>query len=621
MRKLSVCGLFAALMVVGCSPDNSANSITAQLEGATAGPAMATSSSGVSIQPPASTVLLIGNSLTLRSARAFSGRRQLKAISWESATPAVAIVSPTSGVVHAVAAGRALVRVSPGISAAATDSIFLDVVSAQPFVISPASATVQPGTVQQLSTTSPSAVWWSSANASVASVSTSGLLTAVGVGSTSLTATNLAGVSASISVLVAAPPQAPVPTPPATLISLEINPPSVTLNAGDSRQFTVSGVWSDGATNTPTATYFATGGSITSSGLYTAGVIPGVYRVIATHPGSTKADTSTVNIAVPVATLVQLVLSPATLSITAGATQQFTVAATWSNGSTTLPALAYSATGGTVNASGLYTAGTTAGSYRVIASGGGRADTSVVTVSAPNVRTLLDMEFYSRGQYGAYASPWSKFLDNSLRHDIDYSDSIVVDVNAFPASTTTIKWNWPSRIPTSSGVWGYMFMFYGNYDGGEPFVRVTPRQVKNIETLRQDFSITHNSSGSYNVLNEFYLTSEAGNPNAKVIEIGYFLHSAAENRPFFEQGLLIGTYRDATGVTWVARMNGTFCMLMTAGYNDVVSGSIDVGATLAFLKTKGIITGNEWFNGIALGVEPVRGSGELSITRWTVSYN
>jgi hypothetical protein len=54
-----------------------------------------------------------------------------------------------------------------------------------------------------------------------------------------------------------------------------------------------------------------------------------------------------------------------------------------SDGSTVTPAVTYAATGGTISAGGLYTAGTTAGTFRVIATqqGGSLADTAAVTIT------------------------------------------------------------------------------------------------------------------------------------------------------------------------------------------------------------------------------------------------
>ena len=59
-----------------------------------------------------------------------------------------------------------------------------------------------------------------------------------------------------------------------------------------------------------------------------------------------------------------------------------------SDGSTGAVAVTYTATGGTVSTGGLYKAGTTAGTYRVIAvqQGGTKADTSAITVTATDDR-------------------------------------------------------------------------------------------------------------------------------------------------------------------------------------------------------------------------------------------
>jgi hypothetical protein len=132
-------------------------------------------------------------------------------------------------------------------------------------------------------------------------------------------------------------------------------------------------------------TWEASGGSISTEGAYTAGETPGRYHVIATRQGGTEADTAIVNLSTSAPTLLQLVLNPATFTLAPGETTQFTVTGSWSDGSTTVPAATYAATGGTITPGGLYTAGAAAGSYRVIATqqAGGNADTSIVIVSAP----------------------------------------------------------------------------------------------------------------------------------------------------------------------------------------------------------------------------------------------
>ncbi len=186
-----------------------------------------------------------------------------------------------------------------------------------------------------------------------------------------------------------------ITVPPPTLSQLVLSPATSTLLPGESQQFTVSGSWSDGSNAAPAVTYSATGGTITAGGLYTVGATPGIFRVIATHQGGTRADTSAVTVLVPPPTLTQLVLNPASLTLEPGATQQLTVTGYWSDGSTSAPAVTYSATGGTVTANGLFSAGHSPGTFAVIAMhvGGTKADTSAVTiVSAGSCLRTVNVE-------------------------------------------------------------------------------------------------------------------------------------------------------------------------------------------------------------------------------------
>jgi len=84
--------------------------------------------------------------------------------------------------------------------------------------------------------------------------------------------------------------------PPPTLTRVILTPAAVALAPGATQQFTVAGAWSDGSSTAPAVTYAASGGAITATALYTAGMTPGSFRVIATQQGGMKADTSTVTV-------------------------------------------------------------------------------------------------------------------------------------------------------------------------------------------------------------------------------------------------------------------------------------------------------------------------------------
>jgi hypothetical protein len=78
-----------------------------------------------------------------------------------------------------------------------------------------------------------------------------------------------------------------------------------------------------------------------------------------------------------------VILSPASVSLVSSGTQKFTAYGRNSVGDSVAVLVTYAATGGTISSTGLYTAGSTGGSFRVVAAASGISDTSLVSVSAP----------------------------------------------------------------------------------------------------------------------------------------------------------------------------------------------------------------------------------------------
>ncbi len=245
-----------------------------------------------------------------------------------------------------------------------------------------------------------------------------------------------------------APPPAPPPAP--TLQAVVLAPTSVTLLAGATQQFSAVGQWSDGSSKIEPVTYAVTGGSMNASGLYTAGSTAGSYRVVATS-GTGKADTSSVIVNVSAATLQAVVLTPASATLAAGATQLFSAVGQWSDGSSKVEPVTYSVTGGSMGAAGLYTAGATAGSYRVIAtSGTGKADTSAVTVTVstpPATGAWISEDFSTyTSTVNMFANPRGDFLS---AWD-EYKTRISLDTTVgYGGSTRSMKYSFPDRTTTA----------------------------------------------------------------------------------------------------------------------------------------------------------------------------
>jgi hypothetical protein len=95
-----------------------------------------------------------------------------------------------------------------------------------------------------------------------------------------------------------APPPAPEPPPPPapTLEKVTLMPSSATLAASSTKRFTAYGRNSAGDSVAVSVTFSATGGTVSSAGLYTAGRVAGSYKVIA--KAGDLADTSFVTVTV-----------------------------------------------------------------------------------------------------------------------------------------------------------------------------------------------------------------------------------------------------------------------------------------------------------------------------------
>lgn len=95
----------------------------------------------------------------------------------------------------------------------------------------------------------------------------------------------LAGCGEADPTAVVVPPPAPPPAPPppaaVRLVALAVSPHADTLLPGDTLRFTTRLVWSDSTTRPVPIAYAATGGTMTSTGLFTAGTALGTFAVVA----------------------------------------------------------------------------------------------------------------------------------------------------------------------------------------------------------------------------------------------------------------------------------------------------------------------------------------------------
>ena len=263
------------------------------------------------------------------------------------------------------------------------------------------------------------------------------------------------------------------------------------------------------------------------------------------------------------------------------------------------------------------------------------AASAAVPAGGPAVVRGSDQNYIPAGSsYSHYNGMWARHFDPSLRETDDprraggagsrYWSRATFDPARFP-SATRIDWIVPAieswRRRGNPGVYGYLATSYGNYDSGQPDHRVAPVQVARLGRFVSSvrWTLTGGRPGDVTVLQEFYLTRTPGDAAAKALEIGLLLHPGDTARDFHRSGKQLGTWTDDAGIEWAIARQGNYVMLMRADGKDLVAGTIDWRSLLARVRRLGQVSGTEWINGIAVGVEPIRGNGSFRLDEWTVA--
>jgi PKD repeat protein len=226
---------------------------------------------------------------------------------------------------------------------------------------------------------SPPTIAWS-VQSGGGSISTSGLLTAATTSGGPFTVTaTCGGKSGTASVTI---------TPTSTVGTITVAPNPTTVTVSTTRQFGSSAKDQYGNTMNPQPAFTwnvvqAGGGSVNSSGLYTAPGAAGTFTVRATS--GAVSGTATVNVVNQAQVLTWVSISPASASVLTSATKQFFATALDQFGSpmTTQPAFSWTigGTGNLISSTGLATAGTTPGTATITASTGGKSGTATLTIT------------------------------------------------------------------------------------------------------------------------------------------------------------------------------------------------------------------------------------------------
>jgi len=264
-------------------------------------------------------------------------------VTWSSSATGVATVSNETGfegIATTITPGTATITAAyQGLAGSATLTVTPAMLES--IAISPVTSSIALGTFQQynaIGTYSDNStldisdsVTWSSTSLSIAVISnaggeTNGLATSTGVGSTTIKATSGSIVSNSATLTVTS----------ATLQSITVTPTNTTIARKSTRQFTATGIFSDGSvqdlTTAATWSSSATTVAVISNESNSKGLATGVGIGSATITARFGGITGSTTLTVINATLQAIVVTPVNPSISVGSSQRFTATASYTGG-------------------------------------------------------------------------------------------------------------------------------------------------------------------------------------------------------------------------------------------------------------------------------------------------
>lgn len=286
---------------------------------------------------PATASLVQGTQLQFTATGQFSdGSTQdvTSQVIWNSDNTAAATIS-ASGLAEGVAAGTSGITASFGGTTSAPVNLTVTAATVDSVQVTPANLSLAKGTSRAYTAIAhfdnntsqdvSAQATWSSSNTTVATVSATGMVSALTAGSAAISA-NFGGTVSN---------NATLSVTEATVISVTIAPETASIASGTTQQFTATAKFSDGSSMDVTDQVNWKSGDTSVATLSATGLAQGLSEgstvVTAHYQGVNSAE---IPLSVTPATVSAIAVSPGTASIANGTTQQFTATATFSDAST-----------------------------------------------------------------------------------------------------------------------------------------------------------------------------------------------------------------------------------------------------------------------------------------------
>jgi hypothetical protein len=216
-------------------------------------------------------------------------------------------------------------------------------------------------------------------------------------------------------------------------------------------------------------------------------------------------------------------------------------------------------------------------------------------------------------------STWNQ---NGLVNGSGFTQTLTMEDSNSPNIGTTIAWSWPNT-PAGYNVYSYPAVFYGDYAGfNAPANNVAAEQINSLKTLTLSQNVSFSGqTDQYDGMYDGYTTSKPDGDSSTVLhETEVYIHSPGYVQDWIEN-LPQNHFTDSQGLQWTIATQGNIVIFAPSDFRDLTNSTIDFKGLLQAAVADGVMSGNEYFNGIALGNEPREGSGSMTIHSMSVNYD
>jgi hypothetical protein len=328
-------------------------------------------------------------------------------VTWASSNTTAATIT-TAGLASTLATGTSTIKATDG-SVFGSTTLTVTPATLVSIAVTPTDPSISKGLTEQFTATGTftdgtmqilaSNVTWASSNTTAATITTTGLASALATGTSTIKATD-GSVFGSTTLTVS----------PAALVAIAVTPTNPSISKGLTEQFTATGTFTDGTMQILTSGVTWASSNNTAATITTTGLASALAAGSSTIKATDGSVFGTTTLTVTAAALVSIAVTPANPSVAKGLTEQFTATGTFSDNTTANLTSSVTWTSSNTTAATISTAGLAStlatGSSTITATDGSVFGTTTLTVTpaatqAPTI-TSADGTTFVVGTPGAF---------------------------------------------------------------------------------------------------------------------------------------------------------------------------------------------------------------------------